>query len=55
MNLRWFNGLRSEETLLLIYIYNNFILNLFLKYSNCTFQEKFPRHAEEPNVAKQLV
>ena len=55
MNLGWLNGLRSEENMLLGYIYNDFIVNLFLKRSSCTCQEKLPGHAEEPNVAKQLV
>ena len=55
MNLGWLNGLRSEENMLLGYIYNDFIVNLFLKCSSCTCQEKLPGHAEEPNVAKQLV
>ena len=41
--------------MLLGYTYNDFILNLFLKHSSRTYQEKLPRHAEEPNVAKQLV
>ena len=31
------------------------ILNLFLKHSSCTCQEKLPRHTEEPNLTKQLV
>ena len=41
--------------MLLGYFYIDFILNLFLKHSSCTCQEKLPRHAEEPNVVKQLV
>ena len=41
--------------MLLGYIYNDFIENLFLKHSSCTCQEKFPGHAEDPNVAKQQV
>ena len=50
MNLGWLNGLRPAESILLSYIFNDFILNLFLKYSSCTCQEKLSRH-----VAKQLV
>ena len=41
--------------MLVDYIYNNLILNLSLKHSSCTCQEKLPQHAEEPNVVKQLV
>ena len=37
------------------YTYNNFILNLLITHSSCTYQEKFPQHAEEPNAVKQLV
>ena len=56
MNLGWPNDLRFEESIMLLgYIYNDFILNLFLKHSSCTCQEKIPLHVEEPNVAKQLV
>ena len=36
-------------------IYNDCILNLFLKHSCCICQEKLPGPAEEPNVAQQLV
>ena len=43
MNLGWLNALRSEESIMLLgYIYNDFILNLFLKHSSCTSQEKLP-------------
>ena len=35
------------------YTYNDFILNLFVKHSGCTCQ--VPRHAEEPNVANQII
>ena len=41
--------------MLLGYIYNAFIVNLFLKDSSCTCQEKRPGHAEEPNMAEQPV
>ena len=41
--------------MLLDYIFNNFIMNLFLKYSSCTYHENLPQQAEEPNVTKQLV
>ena len=41
--------------MLLGYIYNDFIVNLFLKHLSCICQEKLPGHAEEPNVASQLV
>ena len=37
------------------YTYNDFILNFFVKHSGCTCQEKHPRHAEEPNVANQII
>ena len=47
--------MKKPPTALLGYIYNDFAVNLFLKYSSCTCQEKLPGHAEEPNVAKQLV
>ena len=47
--------IKKPPTALLGYIYNDFAVNLFLKYSSCTCQEKLPGHAEEPNVAKQLV
>ena len=36
--------------MLLCYIYNEFILKLFLEHSGCKCQENFPRHAEEPNM-----
>ena len=41
--------------MLLGYIYNDFIVNLFLKHPTCLCQEKLPGHAEEPNVVKKLV
>ena len=41
--------------MLLDYLYNDFIVNLFVKHSSCTCQEKLPGHTEESNVAKQLV
>ena len=49
----WSEVLRKH--MLLDYIYNNLILNLSLKHSLCTSQEKLPRHAEELNIAKLLV
>ena len=49
----WSEVLRKH--MLLDCIYNNLILNLFLKHSSCTCLEKHPRHAEEPDMAKQLV
>ena len=54
MNLGWLNGLRSEENMLLSYIYNDFIVNLLLKQSSCRCQEKLAGHAEEPNVEASL-
>ena len=44
-----------EESMLLDYIYSDFILNLLLKYSSYTCYEKLSRHVEGPNVAKQLI
>ena len=41
--------------MLLGYIYNALIVNLFLKHLSCTCQEKLPGYAEEPNVTKQLI
>ena len=55
MNLEWLNGLRSEESMFLGYIFDDFILNLFLKHLSSTCHEKLSQHAEKPNAVKQLV
>ena len=49
MNQFW-----SMDVLFRLYL-NDFILNLFLRHPSHTYQENLPQHAEEPNVAKQLV
>ena len=41
--------------MLLGYSSNDFIVNLFLKHSSCTCQEKPPGRAEETNLIEQLV
>ena len=55
MNLGWLNKLKAAENMLLGYIYNDFIVNQFLKHSTFTCQENLRGHVKDSNVTKQLI
>ena len=55
MNIGWHNALRSEESVMKLYSYRLDLKFISKKSKLQICHEKLAPHAEEPNVAKQLV